>query len=169
MTKIIFLDFDGVLNSQLWYVRTKGSRKRDDLDTEAVGFLNDLIKSTGAKVVVTSTWRLIRTVEELQEILARNGFKGEVIGKTKDLRCGEDGDCVLRGNEILQWMKTHPVELGCAYYDYKDYVILDDDSDMLYWQKDNFLLVDPYVGITPNTVFRAKKIFMRDTVEELKN
>lgn len=168
-TKIIFLDFDGVLNNQLWYVKTKGSRERDDLDKESIGFLNNLIEATGAKVVITSTWRLGRTIEELQEILVRNGFTGEVIGKTKDLRYGEDGDCVLRGNEILQWMKSHPTELGCAYWDYRDYVILDDDSDMLYWQKDNFILIDPYVGITPNVVFRAKKIFMRNTFEELKN
>ncbi len=76
MEKIIFLDFDGVLNSQLWYIRTKGNREIDDLDTEAIGFLNTLIKNTGAKVVVSSTWRLNKTVDELQEILNRNGFKG---------------------------------------------------------------------------------------------
>jgi hypothetical protein len=158
MTKIIFLDFDGVLNSQLWYVRTKGSRERDDLDKEAIGFLNTLIKNTGAKVVVTSTWRLGRTVEELQEILDRNGFKGEVIGKTKELRLGEDGDCILRGNEILQWMKAHPEILGTPYWDYKHYVIFDDDSDMLYWQKNNFIHIDSYAGLSPNSIFHAEKI-----------
>lgn len=158
MTKLIFLDIDGVLNSQLWYVRTKGSRERDDLDREAIGFLNNLIKKTDAKVVVTSTWRLGRTVEELQEILTRNGFVGEVIDKTKDIRYGEDGDCVLRGNEILQWMKSHPEILGCYYPDYKHYVIFDDDSDMLYWQRNNFIQTDPYVGLTPTNTYKAEKI-----------
>jgi hypothetical protein len=160
--KIIFLDIDGVLNSQLWYVKTKGSRKRDDLDTEAIGFLNNLIEKTGAKVVVSSTWRHSYTEDQLQDILDRNGFKGEVIGTTLDLRRGTHGDCILRGNEILAWMKDHPAELGCAYYDYKDYVILDDDSDMLFWQKDNFVQTDPYVGITPRIVFKARKILNRD-------
>lgn len=156
---LIFLDFDGVLNSQLWYVKTKGSRERDDLDTQAISFLNELIAETGAKVVVSSTWRLGRTVEELQEILDRNGFKGEIIGKTRDLRLGEHGDCVLRGNEILCWIKENPIECGgCAYWEYKNYVILDDDSDMLYWQKDNFIIVDRYCGMTPSTIFQAKKI-----------
>lgn len=158
MSKIIFLDFDGVLNSQLWYVRTKGSREIDDLDKEAIGFLNNLIEDTGAKVVVSSTWRLGRTVEELQEILNRNGFKGEVIGKTISMNNGEDGDCILRGNEILQWIKSHPAEVGVGYWDYKNYVIFDDDSDMLYWQRNNFIQTDPYVGLTPNDVFKAKKI-----------
>jgi len=167
--RLIFLDFDGVLNSQLWYVRTKGSRGRDDLDRDAIGFLNNLIAETGAKVVVSSTWRLGRSVEELQEILDRNGFKGEVVGKTKDLRYGPDGDCVLRGNEILCWMKDNPEILGVAYWDYNDYVILDDDSDMLYWQKDNYIHVDPYVGLTPNVVFKAKKIFLKNTFKSLEH
>lgn len=158
MTKIIFLDIDGVLNSQLWYIRTKGSRERDDLDNEAIGFLNDLIEKTGAKVVVTSTWRLGRTIDELQEILTRNGFTGEVIDKTKDLRIGNDGDSILRGNEILQWIKSHPEIIGCYYSDYKNYVIFDDDSDMLYWQRNNFIHIDPYVGLTPTDVYKAQKI-----------
>lgn len=158
MNKIIFLDFDGVLNSQLWYIRTKGNREIDDLDTEAIGFLNTLIKNTGAKVVVSSTWRLNKTVDELQEILNRNGFKGEVLDKTKDLSVGEDGDCILRGNEILQWMKARPEILGCYYSDYKNYVIFDDDTDMLYWQRNNFIHTDPYVGLTPTDIYKAEKI-----------
>ena len=164
--RLIFLDFDGVLNSQFWYVRTNGSRGRDDLDTDAIGFLNNLIAATDAKVVVSSTWRLNRTVEELQAILDRNGFKGEVVGKTKDLR----GEGCLRGNEIRCWIEDNPTMLGGrASWDYSDYVIFDDDSDMLYWQKDNFIHIDPYAGLTPNSVFRAKKIFTRNTFESLKN
>jgi histidinol phosphatase-like enzyme len=158
MTKLIFLDFDGVLNSQLWYVRTKGSREQDDLDTEAIGFLNTLIKKTGAKVVVSSTWRIGRTVDELQEILNRNGFTGEVLDKTKDLRIGEDGDCILRGNEILQWIKSHPEHVNVGYWDYKNYVIFDDDTDMLYWQRNNFIKTNPYVGLTPSDIYNAEKI-----------
>lgn len=158
MTKLIFLDFDGVLNSQLWYVRTKGSREQDDLDTEAIGFLNTLIKKTGAKVVVSSTWRIGRTVDELQEILNRNGFTGEVLDKTKDLRIGEDGDCILRGNEILQWIKSHPEHVNVGYWDYKNYVIFDDDTDMLYWQRNNFIKTNPYVGLTFSDIYNAEKI-----------
>lgn len=38
------------------------------------------------------------------------------------------------------------------------YVILDDDSDMLYWQRNNFILIDRFVGLTMGNVFQAKKI-----------
>lgn len=161
VAKIIFLDFDGVLNNQLWYVANKGSRGRDDLDPQAIKYLNNLISETSAFVVVSSTWRLGRTVEELQEILDRNGFTGTVIGKTKDLRIGQDGDCVLRGNEILCWLKDNPQLYGCSYWDYKNYVIFDDDSDMLLWQKDNYIQTDAYCGLTPTNCYKAKKILMR--------
>lgn len=167
--KIIFLDFDGVLNNQLWYVRNNGHRGQDDLDSESIGFLNNLIAATDAKVVVTSTWRLGRSVEELQTILDRNGFKGEVIDKTKDMREGENSHSILRGNEILCWIKDNPTIIGCGYWEYDDYVIFDDDTDMLYCQKDNFIEINPYCGLTPNCVHRAKQIFMRNNFNDVKN
>src|SRR4051812_35357809 len=121
MSKIIFLDFDGVLNSQLWYKARKTSQWRPgdhDLSPDSVKLLNVLVKQTGAKVVVSSTWRLNRTVEELQTILDGVGFDGEVIGKTVDARVGKYGDSVLRGNEILHWMKENQDVLGCSYSDF---------------------------------------------------
>ena len=165
--KIIFLDIDGVLNSQLWYLRIRNGETscHDDvglhnrnIDTTAVKFLNTLIDETGAKVVITSTWRLGRTIGELQSILESAGFVGEVIGKTEDLRYGSGGESILRGNEILHWIKSNEALLDCYYNDFKSYVIIDDDSDMLYWQRNNFVQTDGYVGMTPTTIFKSKKI-----------
>lgn len=160
--KIIFLDIDGVLNSQLFYTSGRADKiglgRRSNIDPVAVGYLNDLIRNTDAKVVVTSTWRLGRTTDELQSILEESGFVGEVIDRTIDMRRGDDGDCILRGNEILQWMKAHPAELGCGYSDYRHYVIFDDDSDMLYWQRNNLILTDQHCGLTPNSVYKAQRI-----------
>lgn len=161
-TKIIFLDVDGVLNSHLHFSKdcdealTLGLAA--DIDPDAMGLLNALITDTESKVVITSTWRLNRTVEELQTLFEKRGFTGEIIDKTKDLRVGEDRDCILRGNEILCWMKDNPALLGTSYWEYHNYVILDDDSDMLYWQRNNYLYVDPWCGLTPSVTFRAKKI-----------
>jgi hypothetical protein len=154
--KIIFLDFDGVLNHHAYYSQGRDTGPGDtNLDPKAIALLNKLIEETGAKVVVSSTWRLGRAVHELQELLEGRGFKGEVIGKTSDMRRGPDSDCILRGNEILQWIKECST---VPYWDFREYVILDDDSDMLYWQKDNFVHVDPFVGLTPLTITRAKRI-----------
>jgi hypothetical protein len=159
--RIIFLDFDGVLNHELWYKQRKASQWLPgdiDLSRESVALLNGLVADTGAKVVVTSTWRLGRTTEELQATLDAVGFEGEVLGKTVDARIGLYQECVLRGNEVLFWMQNHENYLGCSHTDFKSYVILDDDSDFLLWQQHNFIHVDRYCGLTPNVVFKAKKI-----------
>jgi hypothetical protein len=153
---IIFLDFDGVLNSQLYFMRK--DRKGEPIDENVVKLLNILCEDTKALVVVSSTWRLGRSIDELQCILGDKGFEHQVIGKTLDLRRGEHGDCIHRGNEIEQWIKSHEDIVQAKYYGYSNYLILDDDSDVLYYQRNNFICVDPYCGITPKTVFIGKQI-----------
>jgi hypothetical protein len=158
--KIIFLDFDGVMNNELWFIDrverkkiyNRDEHEKDAIDPRCVDFLNKIIEDTGAKVVVSSTWRMGRSKEELQRILEVKGFKGEVVGKTDMLR----GEGCLRGNEIRQWQRDNAELIGKE--DENRYVILDDDSDMLYWQRNNMIIVDPYCGITPRTVYKATKI-----------
>lgn len=170
--KLIFLDIDGVLNYELFW-REKRQRDRynelpkdapkgaHDLCEKAIELLNDLIGSTGAKVVISSSWRIGRTPEELQEVLNYKGFKGEVIDKTPrlDFRTKDYSYSVPRGCEIKAWMEMNKGILGDKITKVK-YVILDDDSDMLYWQRNNYLWVDRYVGLTPNIVWKAKQILL---------
>lgn len=121
--KIIFLDFDGVLNSSRFmhaeYDAGRGSGLIDTLDSEAVNVLNEVIKLTDAKIVVSSTWRLGRTRTQLQEILNKSGFIGKVIDKT-----GTKPDS-MRGNQIQKWLDDNK-----NFYDIESFVIVDDDSDM---------------------------------------
>jgi diphthamide synthase subunit DPH2 len=162
---IIFLDIDGVLNSELYYSSNRYKEIEDftnrieeqaeDVDPLAVSFLNELINKTNAKIVISSTWRNNNTIEQLQEILRQRGFTGEIIGLTPRLL--NKDDCILRGNEILCWIKNNKQLLGQEYYNFKSYVIFDDDSDMLYWQKDNFILCDGYVGLTNRNCYRAQR------------
>lgn len=107
--KIIFLDFDGV-------IVTAHTRYHSG-DPYCVHLLNRVIKKTEAKIVVSSSWRVGCTVEELQTELKGWGVDGEVIDKTPHIHR------VIRGLEIDQWLREHP--------DVKSYVILDDDADML--------------------------------------
>jgi hypothetical protein len=55
-----------------------------------------------------------------------------------------------------------------GYYNFTEYVILDDDSDMLYWQRNNFLLIDRFVGLTMGNVFQAKKMMNNGKILDLK-
>ena len=56
--KIIFLDVDGVLNSDSWNQEHENEIKNGILiDKEKIEILSKLIKTTGAKIVLHSGWR----------------------------------------------------------------------------------------------------------------
>lgn len=132
--KIIFLDVDGVLNAGMRVVEgTMGFEIQDWVLPKAVEHLNRITDATGAKLVISSTWRLGKTVSELKEMFARVGVTAEVIDKT------ERGDCLWhlmggfpkcsdahRGHEIQDWLERK-VPLGERV---ESFVILDDSSDM---------------------------------------
>jgi hypothetical protein len=87
------------------------------IDPEPVKLLNQILDQTGAKVVISSTWRFANTWQELQEILEVRGFTGEVIGQTPKMG-GEE-----------RWMKIR-AWLGEAPEPVESFVILDDERDM---------------------------------------
>ncbi len=149
---IIFLDIDGVLNN---------THDTDDrmftphgfVNPKCVKFLNELIRETGAGIVVSSVWRLGLKRSALVEMISDLGVEGEVLGST-------DSKGPYRGNEILRWLEENDMKYS------RNYVILDDDSDMLLWQKDNYVSCDPYIGMTPRTVFKAKAILLNAPGQE---
>lgn len=157
MMKVIFLDFDGVVNSQNGdIVRLKDSGLSGGFyQPELIDNVNRVLEAVPeAKIVVSSTWRLGKTVEELQEVCDAMGLKGEVVGKTISL-----GTYSVRGNEILAFIKDNKDLLGYEYsYYYKSYVIIDDDSDMLLPQAKNFIQVDNEYGFTVVDAHRAISI-----------
>lgn len=113
--KIIFLDFDGVLNNPGCYAQASGERV--PADPNAVAAINHLIEKTGAIVVVSSTWRYMG-IMHCRENLNRWGVNGDVIGVTPRL------EHVNRGAEIDKWLKDYEREAVDSF------VIIDDDADM---------------------------------------
>jgi hypothetical protein len=111
---IIFLDFDGVLNSHAWFAARRDSTQ---LDPAAVALLNQLIERTDAQVVVSSSWRIGFSRLELEAGLRQVGFAGTVLDVTPNLR-----EAYARGKEIALWRMQNR-HVG-------PFVILDDDSDM---------------------------------------
>ncbi len=125
--KIIFLDIDGVLNSGdfLWTPEHQALDQSDDrnwFDPAAVARLNRIIEATGAKCVLSSTWRILHTIEEMDGFMKAAGFTGAFIGKTS--RFGS-----FRGEQIQEWLEG-AVESGPD--EVESFVILDDDSDMVH-------------------------------------
>jgi hypothetical protein len=123
--KILFLDIDGVLNSHAFWRRLKDEKKiiqDHKLDLLAIERLNQITDETGAKIVVSSTWRLPyvwnKQLDMLVTRLQKSGIKGEIIGMTPDHQ-KQYG----RGGEIQDWMDHCGLQID-------SFVILDDDSDM---------------------------------------
>ena len=108
--RVIFLDIDGVVAPiRRW-------DRYGDLDPACIRVVNEIVASGDADVVVSSTWRHGRTVEELQAMLEAAGFTGRVLDKTPN---GPPG--AGRGEEIAAWLADHPVD---------GYVIIDDHAGM---------------------------------------
>jgi len=161
MKKIIFLDIDGVMNSEVDYLlastKEQANEEAHELSKRTVKLLDDLVRDTGAEVVISSVWRYSTSLEELRAMFKAKGFEGTIIGVTPVY----DRETCLRGNEILGWIKKNEEYLGQSYFDFESYVIFDDDSDMLYWQRENFILIDGYTGLTPNKTYKAKWILSK--------
>lgn len=168
--KIIFLDIDGVLNHETFYQWRHEQMQKDgtfydsmqnkwdaDICLETVKRLNWLTDETGAKIVLSSTKRLGTSMEWLTGWFKRCNITGELIGRTPFLQIEESRGSVPRGVEIREWILNHKDLVGDEYR-FTEYVILDDDSDMLYTQRNNFIKIDKYVGLTYGTAALAKHI-----------
>lgn len=125
MKPIIFLDFDGVVETIYWEKADDGSWSfnvhkagRNELNNkQAIGWFNELYSKVPYDIVVSSSWRIGMTVEELQNLITNSGFNPEikVIGMTPRLY-------LQRGEEIQAWIDENNFT--------GKYIIIDDDSDM---------------------------------------
>lgn len=115
-----------------------------------------------ASIVISSTWRLGKTVEQLQSIFRNRGFKypERIIDKTPRLfysdKDGEKHSCP-RGVEVEHWLKTH-----LDYDEPRAYVIIDDDGDMQFWQRFNFVQTETSHGLTVDMAKEAMEILGED-------
>ncbi len=116
--KIIFLDFDGVLNS-LQYDRERRT-DQGNIDKSRLVLLEGLVEQTNAKIVLTTTWRkhwnkdnsLCDAIgEEINTIFDKHGL--HIYDKTSEI------DVVDRAAEVRTWLQSHVNEV-------EEFVILDD-------------------------------------------
>ena len=158
---IIFLDIDGVLNMlQLLHKKIPMVESRIDhhdncLSQPHIKLLNQLVIDINADVVLSSSWRILYTIEEINILLQRHGATFTVIDRTDNLP-------YERGTEISKWIKDNVEDMfGVEYYDFHNYIIIDDESDMLLKQREHFFQPDPHVGLTPSTCHRIKRFVKR--------
>lgn len=134
--RVLFLDVDGVLNSNAYLAANPGAFDRGGpegylsmFDDAACARLEVVTRVTGAKIVISSSWRFVHTLGQMRGYLAAKGVTAEVIdftpiGYNPDLP-GDDSfgtKMTCRGHEIAAWVDAHP-ELDA-------YAVVDDNSDM---------------------------------------
>ncbi len=164
MHKIIFLDIDGVLNVIEQGRDKYGSKFHKHFEDN----LRYIVETTGAKIVISSTWKA-DGLEKLQEMWKERNLAGQVIDITpNEVDVVNRGTCefydlVDRGFEIQQYIDDHQIT---------SYVILDDDNDMLPSQMNNFVrtsnnqdhpdCIDIGYGLTRKCAELAVDILNRD-------
>ena len=169
---IIFLDFDGVLNTEKYYceLKSKGLPSDDKygqlFDPEAVANLRKIIDATEARIVVSSSWRYMG-LNVLQRMWYDRDLPGRIVDitplhllddKLRDTDLTQvDMLSLCRGNEI----KWYFDEVLDANSNSRRFVIFDDLKEVLPELQDHFIRIDPIVGITEVDVERAIEFINR--------
>lgn len=164
VNKIIFLDIDGVLNSDIWNARHEKEISDGILiDEEKIKLLAILVKQTKAKIILHSGWRtwfsddlipLRIEAEKLIEMLAEEGLN--LAGITPDLTTEEIRQTrrfsLVKAREILLWLKEHK--------DATEWVVLDDlDLHNVQVEKHQ-VKTNKVTGLTFDDVMQAERILL---------
>ena len=168
--KIVFLDIDGVLNSEEWAKKRFNKLVSDDIcdsdvDTNAINRLIKFLNDTNAKIVLSSSWRSLNVKSTILEF---STFNHELLKKLIPYIIGVTPrfyKCTKRGNEIKYWMNMLSIDSyalvkhGCLLENVEisknyRYVIVDDDNNILRGQ--NFVQIDFQTGLTDEDVNNMK-------------
>lgn len=167
MKKIIFLDIDGVLNTQLWYTQMDRNTPQDKygyaFDPNAVANLKRIVEETGADIVISSSWKCMG-LTQMEDMWNDRNLPGRIVGITPnsvsdELLLHADIDSMelfhIRGEEIREWLSKHGKRVS-------NYVIIDDMDNMLPEQQSHFVQTNPEVGITKVDSEKAIKILNKE-------
>lgn len=165
--KIIFLDIDGVLNSDRSIIGGNYRMKldADKYDDYRIKFTKSTIDPIGCELINT----ILREFPEVSLVLSsthRMHYHGP--NKLKDLQdyltfLGIDGSRLIgytdvlhkpRGEEIQKWLDEHP--------EVEAYAIIDDSNDMLIQQAGNFVRTDPAIGISAENYKSITRLFGKE-------
>ncbi len=141
--KVIFLDFDGVLNCEEFFKEVYNNKngKYDELkkysfkivDERKIIILSEIVKITGAKVVISSSWRWdwkdgidnleFEASKYIQSLFDK--YDIDIIGITPKVAGGNGkrSSNSWRENEIKEYLSTHE--------DIESFCVIDDDIEDL--------------------------------------
>ncbi len=164
MFKVVFLDIDGVLNSNFWFENNERELSNGTLiDKEKVKLLSSLVKATDAKIILHSGWRfwfdanlkpLRIEAEKFIDLLNNEGLS--LDGVTPDLTTEEirltKKFSLVKADEILLWLSEHK--------EVENWVVLD-DLDLKNKEIEKFQIrTDATIGLTIEDIKKAERILL---------
>ena len=168
MKKVVFLDIDGVLNSEASLMED------DSLEEALILNLKELVEKTGAEIILSSSWRVLfnslrRLMDRLGKVglhisgLTPDGVSWKWIenhnlkpsAKYRDTYTNWEGKKIDittdRGAEIFKWLSDHK--------EVESFVILDDeDFDIKNYFPDKLIKTNFKTGLTKENVEKAIQI-----------
>jgi len=145
--KVIFLDFDGVINDYILF---------NEINDYNVEILKKIISKTNAKVVVTSSHKYTYQRNNNKEAFLNNNYYVRALKdngidvldwtphiKQKGIKYDQ------REQEILEYLKNHP--------EIKQFLILDDDY-IMETLKEHEIFLDLQAGLREKHIIPATKI-----------
>lgn len=150
MRKVLFLDIDGVLNTeqQQWKCQMEGIPPADKFgytfDPKAVSYLGDILNITGAEIVLSSSWKFLG-MSVLQDMWQVRHLPGSITDITPDNQEG-------KGLEIKEWLEKHQNDI-------ENYVILDDEDVALLEQQVHFVKCNPQFGVNKKVMEAVLRVF----------
>ena len=145
--KIIFLDFDGVMDTAYYddFLHKNSLPETDKygivFDPYCIKNLKYIIDNTRADIVISSTWKDDMTYNEILDMWKDRNLPGFVTDVTPTVSRH-------RGNEIDAWLEE------CR--DTCRYAIIDDldSSNFNPHQLEHLFIVNPYCGLDEDTAIR---------------
>ena len=150
-SKVIYLDVDGVLATQAKikrvYNQTHQTRPPGiaQIDDMCVNILHAIVNKYHAKIVVSSTWRLLKAdMDALRQAFSK--YNMDIADVTPYSGHGH------RGKEIESHMKANHISV-------ENIVIIDDSVEDLQQFKDRIVQTDPEVGLQIPDMVKTQRIF----------
>lgn len=147
---VIFLDFDGVLNTEQFQAQLAADGKPTKdvwgpvFDPHAVVNLQKIVEATESQIVISSSWRYIHKLGSLR-----------MMWEVRELPCRihdvlpRGATYISRGEEIDWYLEKHGRP---------NYVIIDDIDDFFASQHNHYVETNPIVGISAANAQKAIEI-----------
>ena len=127
MSKYIFLDIDGVLNSMDWFEQNKYTKGYTEINPGKVKLLKEIVDRTDAKIILSSTWRSLAAHDDKPE------------------------------HEMYTYLRTSLEEFGLSISDQTPYIQQNRPQEIKAWLENNTNEDDRYVSLDDDYSYDAYK------------